>query len=380
VKIGMKIHCVSTSVIPATTAHSMQLMKVSQALGQLGHQVELIVPGTAGIAWEALAKHYGLSKQFSIRYVKSRPVFKRYDFSLAAIQYARHQKPDFVYTWLLPAAVMALQAGIPAILEIHDRITGMGAPFFFKKFLSSKTPRRLAVITGALVEKIARQFPGCIGDVDTILAPNGVEMERYEHLPSAPGARRQLGLPERMTVVYSGGFYAGRGIELLFNLAEKNPQIQFLWAGGTPNLVSDWKQKLRAEQLENVRLTGFINNDELPLYQAAADILAMPFSTAIAGSSGGNSAEICSPMKMFDYLASGRAIMASNLPVLREVLNDRNAMLLPPDDPGAWQNALLRLAADQHLRRKLGDQARRDAGEYTWLKRETMILKGFPGI
>ena len=378
-KPSMKIICISTSVIPAVTAHSMQLMKVCHALGQLGHKAELIVPGNAGEVWETLAEHYGLSQPFSIKYIKSRPTFKRYDFSLKAIQYAQRQKPDLIYTWLLPAAVMALWADMPAVLELHDRITGIGAPWFFKQFLASKTPKRLAVITDALMKKLSRQFPKYEGNIDTVLAPNGVELERYKHLPSTSDARKQLGLPDRLTVVYSGGFYAGRGIELLHGLARQNPKIQFIWAGGTARSIEEWMQKLSTEGLENVRLTGFINNDKLPLYQAAGDILVMPFNTAIAGSSGGNSAEICSPMKMFDYLASGRAIMASDLPVLHEVLNDGNAMLLPPEDLDAWQKALIRLAADQSLRRELGEQARKDAGGYTWLKRETEILKGFPG-
>jgi len=375
----MKIICVSTSIIPAVTAHSMQLMKVCHALGQLGHQVELIVPGIAGETWKTLANHYGLTQPFDIRYVKSRPVFKRYDYSLTAIQYARRQNPDLIYTWLLPAAVMALRAGLPAVLEIHDRITGMGAPWFFKQFLGSKTPKRLAIITGALVKKLTRQFPKYRGDVDTVLAPNGVELDQYDHLPSAPIARKQLGLPNRLTVVYTGGFYAGRGIELLHGLARRNPEIQFIWAGGTTHSIEEWTRRLTMEGLGNVQLTGFINNTELPLYQAAGDILVMPFGTAIAGSSGGNSAEICSPMKMFDYLASGRAIMASDLPVLHEVLNKGNSLLLPPEDPDAWQKAIIRLAGDEHLRQELGKQARKDAAGHTWLKRETKILSGFPG-
>lgn len=375
----MKIICISTSIIPAPTAHSMQLMKVCHALGQLGHQVELIVPGKAGEEWEVLAKHYGLKKPFRIKYIRSTPALKRYDFSLSAIRYARSQKVDLVYTWLLPAAVMALWTGIPVILELHDRITGMGAPWFFKQFLRSDTPKRLAVITEALSKKLESQFPNAYDDVHTVIAPNGVEQEQYNHLPSAVVARKRLGLPNKLTVTYSGGFYAGRGIELLHKLARKNPKIQFIWAGGTTDVINDWQRRLSSEGVRNVLLTGFIDNKYLPLYQAAADILAMPFETAIAGSSGGNSADICSPMKMFDYLASGRAIMTSNLPVLREVLNEYNSVLLPPDKFKEWQDALLKLIMDSKLRQSLGRQARKDAGRYTWRKRESTILKGFPG-
>lgn len=375
----MKIICISTSIIPAPTAHSMQLMKVCHALGQLGHSVELIVPGMAGVTWETLSKHYGLPLSFPIRYLQSIPAFKRYDFSLAALRYAHSNKPDLIYTWLLPAGVMGLLTGIPTVLELHDRITGHVAPWLFKRFLASNTKKRLAVITDALAKKFELQYPSYRGKLDMVIAPNGVELGQYINLPPASVARKQLGFPEKPTVVYTGGFYAGRGIDLLYGLARQNPGIQFIWAGGTPESAGEWRLKIDAEGLRNVHVIGFIDNDKLPLYQAAADILVMPFSTVIAGSSGGNSGEICSPMKMFDYLAAGRAIMASDLPVLHEVLNDSNALLVPPDDAAAWHLALNRLVSQQSLRDSLGQQSRKDAGRYTWIKREMAILKGFSG-
>ena len=175
----MKIVCISTSSIPAPTAHSMQLMKVCHTIGQLGHQVDLIVPGKPGETWETLAKHYGLTQPFKIKYIRSRPVFKRYDFSLAAVSYAWRQKPDLIYTWLLPAAVLALWVGLPSVLELHDRITGRGAPWLFTQYINSKTQKRLAVITEALVKKLDDQFPGYRDKLEPVLAPNGVELEHY---------------------------------------------------------------------------------------------------------------------------------------------------------------------------------------------------------
>ncbi|MBN2257115.1 MAG: glycosyltransferase [Anaerolineaceae bacterium] len=372
----MKITCVSTSVIPAPTAHSMQLMKVCQALAQLGHKVKLVVPGVSGAGWETLSAHYGLSEHFDIHYIKSHKAYRRYDFALRAIFLARHDQCDLIYTWLLPAAVMALWAGIPIVYEMHDRITGKAAPWFFRRLIGSRKGKRLAVITQALAEIIKQTYHHTAGTLDMVIAPNGVELERYEKLPSPQRARKQLGLPEKMTVVYTGSFYAGRGIELLYTLAGLNPGIQFIWAGGTPESIKIWQDRIITEGLNNIYIQGYINNQMLPLYQSAADILVMPFGQSISGSSGGNSVDICSPMKMFDYLASGRAIMASDLPVLHEVLNERNAVLLPPEEINAWQHALLHLALDSHLRMNLGHQARIDAAKYTWVKREKTILKG----
>ncbi|MGB8253303.1 MAG: glycosyltransferase [Anaerolineaceae bacterium] len=373
----MKIVCISTSTIPAPTAHSMQLMKVCQALTQLGNEVELVVPGHAGSGWKAIAGLYGLSRQFNILRLKSWRPLRRYDFSVTSVRYARQLKADLVYTWLLPAAVIALWSGLPVVLELHDRIMGTAAPWFFKLFMRSRGKKRLVVITHALDAKLKQTFNGSYNSLDVLVSPNGVEFERYSGLPSPSAARKKLDFPDRLTVVYTGCFYEGRGIELLHALARQHPDVQFIWTGGAPQSVKEWQEKLTVEGLKNVLLPGFIDNERLPMFQAAGDILVMPFGTAIAGSSGGNSAEICSPMKMFDYLASGRAIMASDLPVLHEVLNDRNAVLLPPEDSNAWSKALTRLQADKKLRQRLAKQAREDARMYEWSDREAAILKGF---
>jgi len=68
------------------------------------------------------------------------------------------------------------------------------------------------------------------------------------------------------------------------------------------------------------------------LYQAAADVLLMPYSSSFGGSGGGNIARVSSPLKMFEYLASGRAILASDIPVLREVLTDKTACFYQPEN------------------------------------------------
>jgi glycosyltransferase involved in cell wall biosynthesis len=360
----MKIACISTSIVPAPTAHSMQLMKVCQALSQLGHQVDLIVPGAAGTDWNTLSSHYGLSNRFSIHSVESRPLFRRYDFDA-----------ELIYTWLLP--VTAFSFRLPVILELHDCVSGKGAPWLYKRFIRSPGRKRLVLITKALKEKLEEQFGLPLEGIDHIIAPNGVELERYTNLPSPEIARKRLNLPNRPTVLYSGGFYPGRGIEILEHLAGQHPEIQFILAGSSKNTTIEWRERFIARGITNVILPGFIPNERLPEYQAAGDILVMPFGKMIAGSSGGNSVDICSPMKMFDYLASGRAIMASNLPVLREVLNEHNALLLPADDPAAWDDGLRELISNPQLRKTLAIHARRDAAKYSWLDREKTILKEY---
>jgi glycosyltransferase involved in cell wall biosynthesis len=102
----------------------------------------------------------------------------------------------------------------------------------------------------------------------------------------------------------------------------------------------------------------------------------MPYGEKIAASSGGDIAPYLSPMKLFEYLASGRAVLSSDLPVLREVLDDRIAVLLPPGDLGAWASALETLIADPDRRERLGAAGRTAAGRYSWKARAERILAG----
>jgi glycosyltransferase involved in cell wall biosynthesis len=209
------------------------------------------------------------------------------------------------------------------------------------------------------------------------IAPNGADLECYANLPDTAEARRRLGLVENLTAVYTGHLYAGRGIDLLAGLAGALPSVNFLWVGGRPAEVTAWKEKLAGMNIRNVLLTGFIENRRLPLYQAAGDVLLMPYERAIAGSSGGNSAEICSPMKMFDYLACGRAILTSDLPVIHEVLNATNACFCPPEDLPAWTQALTELLDDAPRRQSLAEQAHLDSTRYSWQARAHKALEGF---
>ena len=136
--------------------------------------------------------------------------------------------------------------------------------------------------------------------------------------------------------------------------------------GGTPEAVQHWRQQLEAAHMSNVTLTGFVENSRLPLYQAAADILVMPYGRQVAASSGQDIAEVINPMKMFEYMAAGRAIITADLPVIREVLDESRAVFCPPGDAAAWRRAILELAADGDRRALLASNARREVIKHTW--------------
>lgn len=370
----MKIACIATSRIPSSTANSIQLMKVSHSLAEIGHDVNLWVPGETSVGWDELAGFYGLRTEFQVHWLKSIKLLRRYDFTWLAVNQAFSWGADLVYTWLPQVGTLSLRRGLPAILELHDRPTGQFGPFFVRRFIRMKGVKRLLVITQALQNAVEKSLDIKVKDDEIQIAPNGVELERYTDLPDPATARQKLGLPQRTTAVYTGHFYKGRGIDLLIGLAHRFPAIQFLWVGGTADNLVELQKQLDSEKITNVSMTGFVDNRSLPMYQAAGEILLMPYERSIAGSSGGNSADICSPMKMFEYLACGRGILTSDLLVLHEVLNAKNACFCEPENLQDWSASLQHLLDDPVLCRELGRQALLDANKYTWRARASRAL------
>lgn len=375
----MKIAAVSTSRIPSDTANSIQVMKACQGLARLGHTLRLLVPAAAPFApadEQQLREQYGIDTPFEISWLPANPRLKRNDFAWTAVRQARRWGADLLYTWTGQSAVFALLRGMPVVFEVHDLPTGRVGPLWYQLFFRLPGRKRLLPITQALRARLEASFPA-LPPEQVVIAPNGVDLEQYANLPPAPEARRAVGLREALTVLCAGHLYAGRGVDLFLGLAERFPDAQFVWVGGRPQDVEQTRALAGQRGLRNVVLTGFVSNRRLPSYQAAADVLLMPYGRVIAGSSGGNSADICSPMKMFDYLAAGRAILSSDLPVIHEVLDESTARFAAPEDLPAWSAALGELLADAVLRGRLAAKARAAAGRYSWKARAERALAGF---
>ncbi len=369
----MKILAIAGSRVPSDTANSIQVMKACSALVQLGHDLTLVVPETnVQRSTFNVQRHYGIETSFPIEWLGGS---SRRLFPFNAVRRALAHNPDLLYVWMPQSAVFGLLARKPVIFEAHLQPTGRFGPLWHRAFARLPGRKRLACITYALKLTLEDDYHMRMRPADVVVAPNGVELERFASLPDPERARQSLGLRAAPTVLCAGHLYAGRGADLFLALARWTPNASFVWVGGRPSDVQEWSGK--AAGLSNVTFTGFVPNRDLPNYLAAADVLLMPYARSILGSSGdASSAAVASPMKMFEYMAAGRAILTSDLPVIREVLDEHNAVFCPPEDIRAWHAALTGLLADSRLRGALARQARREVEQYTWLARAQKILDG----
>lgn len=384
----MKVALVAPSEIPSRRANSVQVMKMAQAMIVCGHTVRVAAPlrqawaSGAEPRWEELAKLYGLRRSFDVSWLPARAALRGYDYGLAALRWARGWGADVLYTRLPQAAALGSLSGMPTVLEAHDLPVGRIGPLLFHLFLAGRGRRRLVAITQALAGDLAKRYKLPLRTGFMLAAPDGVDLERFAQLPNPMEARQKLryeaGLAlreEAFTAGYTGHLYAGRGIDLILRIAQALPEVQFLVVGGEPEQAGRLRQQAAGLAQHNLTAAGFVDNAALPLYQAACDVLLMPYQKQVAGSSGGNIAPYLSPMKLFEYLACGRPILSSDLPVLAEVLHAGNSLRLPADQPGAWVQALRELQADPERRAALAAQGRMDARQYSWEARSRRIFE-----
>ena len=174
---------------------------------------------------------------------------------------------------------------------------------------------------------------------------------------------------------YFGQLYEGRGIEIIESMARQRPNTLFLVYGGETKEVCRCRED--NHQLPNIFFGGQVSHPKAQELMRCVDFLLMPYQSKVSiGVKGHDTGRWMSPMKMFEYMASGVPIISSDLPVLREVLVDgKNAILVSPSNQLEWCGALDRLSSDVSLANSIGNRAHLDYRErYTWGVRARAIL------
>ena len=127
----------------------------------------------------------------------------------------------------------------------------------------------------------------------------------------------------------------------------------------------------------NFRMEGFVAQREVSSYLIASDVLVMPYSSGVTIRDGTEAGEFTSPLKLFEYMAAGKPIVATGIPSVLEILKPgENSVVTPPDDEEEFIWALGLVLSDSELCARISERARSDAAEYTWEKRVERIING----
>lgn len=362
----MRILYIANTRLPTENAHGAQIVKMCEAFAKEGARVTLIVPTRFNSITEDPFTYYGIERVFSIvrvpvldtvRWGKIGFLFQSMLFALTAWVRSFFITHDVVYGRDEIALVPFLLMCAPVIWESHTGSYNMAARRMLKR-----ASYIVAITEGLKAFYVEKGVP----PEKVTVAHDGVDLEAFSRAQSEESARERLGLlQENKIVLYVGRIDGWKGAHVLCGAARYLPQtMRVVIIGGKE---SD-KEGMR-RRYTNVLFLGPRPYAELADNLAAADVLVLPNSGKHVISE-----RFTSPLKLFAYMASGIPIVASDLPSIREVLDEGSAYFAKPDDAQDLARKVQEVVSDPNARAKAA-RAREKVKEYSWKKRAQKILR-----
>lgn len=358
--------------IPTEKAHGFQIMKMCEAFAENGQEVEMWVPRRLNFLKEDPFVFYNVNRNFKLVKIPCLDFntgghWGRWGFLIQTISFLIGAKLN---SFFYPGALFYSRepwAGIffkDYVLELHD----LPKPIKKLNLFLWNQARKIVVLTRYLKEELVAEG---INEDKISIEPDGVDLKDFDFLIDKIKLRAELKLPvDKKIVLYAGSFYLydWKGVDILLE-AEKYfaKDVALVLVGGSEQELSDLS---KAGLSANVILRGRVSHSLIPRYLKCADILVLPNKTGSP-----NSEKYTSPLKLFEYMASGVPIVASDLPSLRAVLNEENAFLVKPNDSACLGSGINELLTKRELAESLKRQASIDILKYSWDKRAASILE-----
>lgn len=389
----MKIIYLATIRFPTEKAHGLQIAKMCQAFSLAGFLVNLVVPARfqanpelQKISWQefyAISKKFKLTRIFSIDFLRFNhllPSFFHYlTFLINKISFyfmtffylikSRKQKA-VIFSREYFSLLIGWIFKMPVFLEIHDfPRTRIGLAILIWVFGKAD---------GMIVTN--KDFYNYLQNLNfnkqkLFLAPNAVD-KRFLKPPGKFLSRKTLGLDKNLQLAaYCGSLSVDKGINCLLAAAKKistDSKIKFIICGQNylKKEQDHFSHILKNSQLKNVIYLGFVKNSQIPQILSAADILIMPNS----GKSRAVYKKFLSPLKLYEYIAVKRPILASGVPGLKSILENKiSGLFFTPNDSEDLAKKLLWLFKHPKTQKFLARQAFGKVTLYTWEQRAKLI-------
>jgi glycosyltransferase involved in cell wall biosynthesis len=387
--------------LPTEKAHGVQIAKMCEAFASLGVDVTLFSPRRHQVdesfRRQTLAAFYAIRHPVrhelvpNIDVVRAEHVFPRSAYtalffthamlwSAVAARRAARSSADLFFTRDVPVAYSLARLGRPTVLELHSVPRG-ARRLLLMRLARSRALRGVVTLTSF---SKADLMPLGFAGVPIAVMPDGVDLECFGDAPSSAECRQRLGLPAGTPLVgYAGAFNTigqEKGIATLVHALKRIRSEPGLRDATLVCVGGDGAERAAYMALAHehglpasaLMLYGRVPHHEVPAWLRACDVLTIPFPDHR------HFAYYASPLKLFEYMAAGGAIVASDLPSLREVLeHGRNALLVPPSNEAALAAAIVRLLRDAGLRDSCVTHAARDAARYGWVERARRLLETF---
>lgn len=378
-----RVHYISPSLLPSRSANSVHVMLQCDGLTKVGAEVALYAQRSIHDNTrfkKVLHDFYGVDTH-SWKLVTCSPAISHASTLQIAIKAVlsilKAPKNELTISRNLYASLILIALGRQVLFETHQLESGFRK--IIQKYILQKNKGKTVLISKKLVECLEEHHEITLSNfiVCHDAAPEGIQR-------LSPSVRRtnlkRMVAPSDLQINhydlvcgYFGQLYSGRGIEIIEELANARPNCMFMVFGGGVREVAS--RRLTASK--NLIFMGHVAHPVAKEYQRSVDVLLMPYQKAVSiGVKGHDTARWMSPMKMFEYMAAGVPIISSDLPVLKEVLHDRqNALLVQADQPKEWIKALDEILSGSCNPDQLGENAHNLYKEkYTWTSRASALL------
>lgn len=349
-----KIIYIGRSRLHRDRANVIQTLHTVAAFQQLGIQAPLYLPSWHGrIELMARLQEFGINERLDIHPVR----FLRKSWGLRWFVYShRHElnQADQVYVRSPEISLALATAGIRHNFEVHTLrslakhgqlntvIAYHRRGIVNRLFPISRTAADMLIEAGAVRDRIH-------------VSPSGVLLEAYEKV--TPFNPDHL---DRPRVLYVGAISRDRGLNIFTTLATSG-LVEIRLVGRQENPIAPQP---------GLTLQSHVPHRDVPYLYDQADLVLLPYQPAL------EHADAISPLKLFEAMAAGRPIIASDIGPIRDILtHEVNALLVPPDDIEAWLNAVQRLTRERDLAVRLARNAREEAKHYTWRRRAEGIAR-----
>ena len=370
----MRVLYFSSSSIPSRTANSVHVMRMASALVGEGCQLRLlgrfrkeeIEDGVED--WHS---YYGVPNNFLI----ARSRWRR-NSALSLLGYifmgwivTVRWRPDLVISRNLVASWLLARMGFRVIHEAHApwKFSGKIGELLFRDMVKASHFVGLVVISQPLLDDYLGS--GLITRDAVIVCHDGATLAPRDDLTAPSGS-----FDARPLIGYAGSLYEGRGIDLICEIARRCPWADFVVVGGPNGEADTWTR--RSTGLGNIKFLGHIPPAEVAGALRRFDCLLAPYQPTTRDGVGNVTSAWMSPLKIFEYMAAGSPIIASDLAVLREVLaHEGNCLLADPTSPQEWVDSISRLQDLPELGHAIAAQALEDLKDkYSWSVRARSIL------
>lgn len=357
----MKIIYIAETSLTNKSAYSHHVIKMCDAFVQLENDLTLLLPKVKKkFFFGKLRKKYLLNgkKNFIIKSIldhKLKNFVFRIIFSLKIVDFIKKTKPDLILTRSIVSSFFLSVFRIRHFLEIHSEMTSFTKFLMINlNFINSKYIIKIILISKEL-NKIYR-----IKKSRVLILHDGVDIKNFFFKKANTKIKN---------AAYIGSFYKGRGIDLITKLANKFKKINFNLYGQEKNY-----KKLK---LKNIKIFNHVDYEKVPKILSKADLLFMPYEKKVfIRHKNINTANYCSPLKMFDYLAAGRVILSSKLPGICEVLkHNNNAIVVNKNDPQVWIKEINHLLNNKYNLKKIRINSIKTSKKYQWKTRANKIIK-----